>query len=310
MRGSFAGGLAAALGGAVLYGSAPVAQAIAARRTRGGGLGLALTLRLARRPIWLLGLGCEIGAFVLEAFAFSVAPATLVAPIMGCDMLVFVLLAWPVFGERLTGTGAGGALVIGAAIALLAVAFSGTAQLGSPADDVTLLAFLGACVAASAIAAVLGGRALRARRRTVAAGVFGVASGIAYGFATMATRQVGRTFVPGQPWELFAAPTPYVLIGCSILGITMMQRGLQTNPIFTFPLTSAISAFLPAVLGAVLLGDEVPSGARLAAFVLALASMGGGLVLMGQARSSAHHASERVSPAAEGKGSPDRTRTS
>lgn len=293
MSGELAGGLAAALAGAVLYGSAPLAQAHAAERTEGGGLGLALTLRLARRPIWLVGLGCEIGAFVLEAFAFSLAPATLVAPVMACDMLVFVLLAWPLYGVRPTGIGGLGAFAMGSAIALLAVGFAGSAELGSPADNETLLALLGVCVAVCGLAALLGEHALRTSHRTLAAAIFSVASGIAYGFATMATRQVGRTFVPEAPWELLASPTPYVLAGCSVLGISMMQRGLQTSPIFTFPLTSAVSAFLPAVLGAVLLGDEVPTGARMIAFVIALVLVASGVTLIGRDRSSVEHTSEQ-----------------
>src|SRR5699024_8558635 len=107
-----------------------------------------------------------------------------------------------------------------------------------PADDLTLWSFLGAAALACALAALAGARLLASGRRTVAAAVFGTASGLAYGFATLATRQVGRTFVPERPWELLAGPTVYVLVGCSVLGIAMMQRALQTSPIFTFRLTS------------------------------------------------------------------------
>lgn len=293
MNAESAGGLAAALGAALLYGSAPIAQAVAARRIHGGGLGLTLTLRLARQPLWLFGLGCETGGFVLEAFALSLAPTTLIAPILACELLVFVFLAWPVFGERPSKRGGVGALVTASALTLLALAFTGSAELGSAAHAVTLLAFLGSCVVVTGLAAFLGGRALRAQHRTLSAGIFATASGVAYGFATMATRQVGRTFVPSRLWDLFATPTPYVLVGCSVLGIAMMQRGLQISPSFTFPVTSAVSALLPVLLGAMLLGDEVPTGARMAAFDIALALLAGGVALIGKDRSGAQRASAR-----------------
>jgi hypothetical protein len=98
---------------------------------------------------------------------------------------------------------------------------------------------------------------------------------------------VGRTFSADHPLHLLATPSPYVLAGCSVLAISLMQRALQTRPVLTFPVTSAVSAFLPALLGAALLGDPIPSRARLAAFVLALIALAVGLILIGRARSAA-----------------------
>lgn len=294
MTGELAAGLAAALGAAVLYGTAPVLQAAAATRGPAAhGVGLMLVLRLARKPIWLAGLGCEIGAFVLEAFAFSAAPTTLVAPLTACDLLVFVLLGWPAFGKRLSAHGVGGAFAMAAGVALLGVAFSAHSGLGSPADNLELVLFLAGAVVAAGAAAFGGSRALRANRRWVAATAFSLASGVAYGFATLATRQVGRTFRADQPWELLAGPAPYVLIGCSVLAIAMLQRGLQTGPTITFPITSEVSAFLPVVIGAAVLGDAVPTGARQAMFVAALVLMAGGVVLLARDRRTVHDASER-----------------
>jgi drug/metabolite transporter (DMT)-like permease len=291
---SLVAGIAAALGAAVLYGSAPVLQAAAAARSpTASGVGLRLVLRLARQPVWLLGLGCEIGAFVLEAFAFANAPTTLVAPLAACDLVIFVLLGWPAFGQRLTALGLGGALAMAAGVALLAIAFHGRTALGSPADDLELVMFLVGSAAAAGAAALVGGRALRAQRRWPAAVAFSLASGVAYGFATLATRQVGRTFTADAPWEILEAPAPYVLAGCSVLAIAMMQRGLQTGPTITFPITSEVSAFLPVVVGAAVLGDAVPAGAGQAMFVAALALMAGGVALLGRDRRAVHDLSER-----------------
>jgi hypothetical protein len=79
---------------------------------------------------------------------------------------------------------------------------------------------------------------------------------------------------------------------CSVLAIALLQRGLQISPVLTFPVTSAVSAFLPVVLGAALLGDQVPQGATLIAFVAALALLAAGVVLIGRDRSTAEDASE------------------
>ena len=250
-------------------------------------MGLALVLRLLRQPIWLLGLGLEIAGFLLEAVAFSVAPATLVAPVVACDMLVFVVLGSIVFGSRFSGTGLCGAGAMMCAVGLLTLAFSPDVKLGSPADNVQLAAFLAGCIVVAGAASLLGTRALAAERRLAAAAVFSMAAGIAYGLATMSTRQVGRTFSIHHPWSLLATVTPYVLVGCSVLGISLSQRALQTNPITAFPLTSAVAAFLPVILGAALLGDQVPTGGLRALFVGALALLAAGVTLLARDRSVA-----------------------
>jgi hypothetical protein len=286
-------GLGAAIGAAVLYGSAPVAQTVAGKRAETGqGVGLRLLLRLAHQWVWLLGFSCEIGAFVLEALAFSAAPATFVAPLMACDMLVFIILGRFAFGARLSTPGIIGAGCMTAGIALLALAFSGDTTLGRPAGNATLIGFLIASVVVAAFAALYAGRALPAGRRLRAAGAFSLASGVTYGLATMATRQVGRTFSTERPWHLLITPTPYVLAVCSVLAIALLQRGLQISPVLTFPLTSAVSAFLPVVLGAALLADQVPRGATLIAFLAALVLLAVGVVLIGRDRSDAEDASD------------------
>jgi drug/metabolite transporter (DMT)-like permease len=285
---SYTTGLLAAVSGAVLYGSAPVAQAVAAAGVaKGSGLGVRLTLRLARRPLWLAGLLADIGGFVLEAFAFSQAPTTLVAPIMACDMVVFVVLCWPAFGERPSCRGAAGAGLMAAAVALLALTFGNGPGLGTPAGDATLFGFLAAAVAAAAVGGRIGSRSIARGRPTLAAGAFSAACGICFGLATLTTRQVGRTFSPDDPWQLLATPTPYVLAACSVLAITMMQRALQTGPVLAFPVTSALSAFVPVIIGAALLGDRVPAGWGRPGFALALVLVGCGVALLGADRSAA-----------------------
>ncbi len=281
-------GLVAAVLGAACYGAAPAVQAVAARQQPpGGGAGLALTVRLARRPLWLLGLGGEVLGFVLEAFALARAPTTLVAPVMAADLIVFVGLASMLVGERLAPRGAAGIAVMVGGIALLAIAFAGRSGLGRPADDAQLWTFLGLAVLVVGAAALAGNRALARGRASLAAGAFSLAAGSAYGLATMTTRQVGRTFSAHAPLHLLATPTPYVLGGCSVLAITMLQRALQAGPLLGYPVTSVVSSIVPVVLGAALLDDPVPVGAARVGFVAALGLVVAGVVLLGAERARA-----------------------
>jgi FtsH-binding integral membrane protein len=134
---------------------------------------------------------------------------------------------------------------------------------------------------------MLGRRALRNGRSTRGALVFSVAAGVAYGLATLTTRQVGRTFVADEPWALLGTPTPYVLAGCSLVAIAVLQRALQTSPLLAFPVTSGFSALVPVCVGVATLGDAVPGGIRSAGFGVALALLCAGLVLLSADRSAA-----------------------
>jgi len=284
-------GLLAAVAAAGCYGAAPVLQGMAAARAPvASGFGLVFVLRLACRPLWLAGLIGEIGAFLLEAYAFSVAPTALVAPVMALDMVVFVVLCRWAFAARLGPRGWVGVASIGVAIAVLALAFAGGEALGDVASTATLIWFGVVSVLAGAIAAGVAAGLRSEARPLVLAAVCSVASGAAYGLATLTTRQVGRTFSASHPWHLLATPTPYVLAVCSIVGIVMMQRALQVGPVLAFPVVSAMGAMLPVLLGVTLFDDAVPGGAGRAGFVLALVLLVAGVGLLGADRSGAERA--------------------
>ncbi|PSR70304.1 hypothetical protein C8258_00960 [Nocardia sp. MDA0666] len=289
MNQSLTHGLPAVVVAAALYGCAPVVQAAAARQTApGGGLGLALLARLAVRPLWLLGLACEIGGFAAEAYAFSIAPATLVAPLLTLDMVFLVVLARRGLGERLAAVGRYGIVAMVLGTGLMAYAFAGESSLGSPASDGQMVLFAVVGAVAAGAGAVAGDLGSRTGRAWVAALGFGAAAGIAYGIATVATRQFGLTFDVHDPWRLLATPTPYVLAVCSLLAISLLQRGLQAGAaVLTFPVTSVVSSLVPVVLGITVLGDEVPGGRAGAAFAVALVAISVGVTCLGRDRAAA-----------------------
>jgi drug/metabolite transporter (DMT)-like permease len=287
-------GLPAVAVAAALYGSAPVLQAAAARRSPpGAGMGLRLLGRLVLRPLWLLGLACEIGGFAAEAYAFSVAPAALVAPLLTADMVFLVLLARRGLGERLAIPGRFGILAMVLGTALMAFAFSGESVLGSPASNAQMLGFTIGGAVAAAVGAIVGDRGAATQRSWLAAFGFGVASGVAYGIATLATRQVGLTFDWHDPWQILTTPTPYVLIGFSVIALALLQRGLQTGAsVVTFPVTSFVSSFLPVALATTVLGEQVPTNGQRVAFVVALLAVSVGVVLLGRDRAAAERGIE------------------
>jgi drug/metabolite transporter (DMT)-like permease len=292
-------GLPTAVVAAALYGVGPVVQALAARRESAGeGLGLRLLARLTLRPLWLLGLTVEASSFLLEVYALSVAPVALVAPVMALDMIVFTLLARRVLGERISRTGWVGVASMVAGIGLLAYAFERDAEVGAAASTSELLAFLVLGMLFALIAGFVANvSTVRARVAAAALG-FGLAAGVSYAIATLATRQIGLWVNehrsdgprPNDLVDLLSTPTPYVLVLFSVLALSLEQRGLQGRAaIIAFPVTSGVSAFLPVTLGLTLFDEPSPGGARLVAFVVSLGFVAAGIVGLGRDRMAAGH---------------------
>ncbi|WP_045877069.1 hypothetical protein [Pseudofrankia sp. DC12] len=281
-------GLPATIGSAALYGVAPLVQARAARREAAGrGLGLGLLAQLVRRPLWLVGLAVETAAFLLEVYALSVAPVALVGPVMALDMIVFTLLARRALREHLSRAGAAAICLMVTGVGLLAYAFARHGSVGSMASTKVLLLFLSAGLVFALVAAFAANRSAAVGRVTTAAFGFGVAAGVAYAIATLATRQFGLALderrSSGDPigsylFDLLRGPAFYLLVVFSVLAIGLEQRGLQGQAaVIAFPVTSGISAFLPVVLGLTLFDEPAPAGPRLVAFVAALVLIAAGI---------------------------------
>jgi drug/metabolite transporter (DMT)-like permease len=279
-------GLLVAVISAALYGAAPIIQAVAARQqTPGGGFGLRLLLGLALRPLWLLGLAVEAGSFLLEVYALSLAPVAFIAPVMSMDMVVFAILASRVLRERVGRAGliGMGALVCG--VGLLAGAFAGSNELGEPASDRDLALFLvfGAVFALGA--GWWANHAGAAGRVFQAAVFFGLAAGVSFAIATVATRQFGLYLDDHSLTRLVVTPTPYLLVVFSLLALSLEQRGLQgPGAVIVFPVTSGVSAFLPVILGLTVFDEPAPSGVKMAMFVVSLVLVASGIVGLGRGR--------------------------
>jgi len=281
---NYTAGLIAAVAAAVLYGGAPVLQArVAGTAAPAHGVGLGLVWSLLRRPVWLLAFVGEVGGFLVEAYAFSVAPTALVAPIASCDMLVFVAGASLMFRRVPSRVGVAGAVAATAGAVTLAVAAQ-HARPGDPASGAVLIWLLvGSVVVTAALVAVAGG----VQRAAPGAVAVSLAAGVTYGVATLATRQLGLTFRLDSIDRLFTTPAVYVLIVCSVLAIALLQRGLQLGPLIAFPIVSGVSAFVPVVVGFTVLGDQAPGGGLRVLLVVALALIACGLVLMSRDRHAA-----------------------
>src|SRR5438270_1338547 len=114
--------VASALGSAMLYALAAVLQQRAAvSEPPEHSLRLRLLFGLLRRPLWLAGLACDVGAFLLQFWALDHGSLVLVQPLLVSGLLFALPLGTFVSHERMTRSDWIGAalVVIGLSVFLL-----------------------------------------------------------------------------------------------------------------------------------------------------------------------------------------------
>ena len=247
-----------------------------------GGFDVRLMLRLARRPVWLLGIVSMIGGFVFQITALRYGQLALVQPILSLELLlVFGFLA--IAGRRrmrIKPRDWLGAASMSAGVAVfLRLASPSGGRLNAAGSSWLLagLVTLGVVLAALAVAFGLGSRPGAAATRRAA--VLGSATGIAWGFVAAVIKELSSHLGDGigailSTWSL------YVLLVAGAGTMLLASHALAAGPLAAsqpgFTILDPLSASL---LGLFLFGEHIQSGAwYLAGEFLALA-----LVVIGAA---------------------------
>lgn len=259
-------GLLAAVAGAGAFGVAAVLQAVAARREQGGtGLDPRLLLRLLHHRVFSVAVLLNLLGFVLHVTALRSLPLFLTQTIISASVVVTAVLGARVF--RLTPTRVEWGAVLGVCVGitlLAATASHGTAATPDPSLGASLLPAALLVAVAGAIVARVPGR--------VGASVLGVVSGL--GFAIVAIG--GRVLPDLSPPALATQPATYALVVAGPVAFLLYAVALQRAAVMTATSSLVLTQTLvPALVGVVLLGDQVRSGgAALAVIGIALAVAG------------------------------------
>jgi drug/metabolite transporter (DMT)-like permease len=164
--------------------TASVCQRLGARRYEMAGFDVGLVFRLARQPVWLLGMASMILGFVFQISALRFGPLALVQPILALELL-FVFGYMTVIGRRVKVRRrdwlAAVAMSAGIGVFLRLASPSG-GRLHAPGSSWWLagLATLGIVLLALAVAFGPDHRPGASRSRRAA--VLGAATGISWGF--------------------------------------------------------------------------------------------------------------------------------
>ncbi|HVT70793.1 MAG TPA: DMT family transporter [Trebonia sp.] len=249
-----------------------------------GGFGVGLLLRLARRPVWLLGIAAMIGGFLFQLTALRYGPLALVQPILSVELLlVFGFLAFA--GRRrvrvrLRDWAGAAAMSAGVAVFLrLASPSGGRLHAAGFSWLLAGLVTLGVVLAAVAVAFGSGSRtAGRASRR---AGLLGAATGVAWGFVAAVIKELSSHLGQGLG-AVFSTWSLYALLAVGAAAMVLASHALAAGPLAASqPGFTILDPLAASLLGVFLFGEHVQTGPwDLAGEALALALVAAGAAVL------------------------------
>lgn len=271
LGGSVTLALLGALAAALLAGLASVLQARSAMATPiARGVDPRLFARLLRSRLYLLGLACTAGGFLLSISALRALPLFVVQAVRASSLAVTAILSVLVLRAVLRRAEKIAVVVVGVGLLMLAV---------SAQPDRPPLVSLGArwwlvvAVVVVAVAAVVVGRLPGSKVGVV----LGVCAGAAFGLLGVGARAlVDLTDVVG----LLSDPAAWAMGFAGLLGLLLLATALQRSSV-----TSVTAAMVAtetvgsALLGLVLFGDRPAAGLGWLAVAGFVFAVGGALEL-------------------------------
>lgn len=245
-----------------------VQQRVAAQQPEELSLSPRLVLALARRPLWLAGIGVDIAAYLLEAAALGRGSVLVVGPLLASGLLFALPFASFRTGRRVTRREMIPAVLITAGLALYV-------EVGSPAGTASHASHLewgvaaAIVIAATTVLVTLGRRAREPGRRAT---YYGIATGVVYSLTAVLTKATvdrlnGRVLPILGHWQLYA------LLLASVVGLVLNQSAFQAGHVAaSLPAISVTNPVLASIMGVVLF-DEHLNAHGLAAWAVAGAAI-------------------------------------
>lgn len=220
-------------------------------------------------PAWMIGfalMSCGLG---FQVVALTLAPVSVVQPVIGSGVVILVALSAVVLRERLGRLELGCVLAVVVAIGAIALSATGTAaKVGHQASGLFIAAVaVPTCLIALAVGITALRSSPRGKHRAPAIGVsYGLSSGLLYGVATLALKALsGDMFHRSGPiahlvLALLASPYPYLTVACSAVALLIFQTGLQRCRVsIVGPVSNITGSVFFLVAGTWLFGERLPA---------------------------------------------------
>jgi drug/metabolite transporter (DMT)-like permease len=211
-------------------------------------------------------MACGLG---FQVVALTLAPVSVVQPVIGSGVVILVVLSAVVLRERLGRLELGCVLAVVVAIAAIALSAEGAAgRVGHQASGLLITAV---AVPTCVVALVAGAMALRnpghGKHRAPITGVsYALASGLLYGVATLALKALSGALFHHSAHltelvvTVLSSPYPYLTVVCSAVGLLIFQTGLQRCRVsIVGPVSNITGSVYFLVVGTWLFGERLPA---------------------------------------------------
>lgn len=227
--------------------SAVLQQRAAREAPENESLSWRLIVDLLHRRIWLVGMGCVLLAYLLQAVAFDFAPVAVVEPVVGVEIVLALPLA-----ARLRRRALGRREWIGAAAVVLGIgAFLGLSQPEGGNSEPALYHWaIAALPALGAATLALGiGRVTKGPRRAT---VLATAAGLSFGITALLTQSVVQLLGSSGVTSVIESWQVYALVLLAPLGFTVAQSAYQAGPLaLSLPVIDSLEPSSAVVLAAI-----------------------------------------------------------
>lgn len=238
-------------------------------------LRFSLLYRLVRRPRWTAGTAVALLGWVVQAYALTKAPLTLVQPVVGTTVVFLLVVAVRQLEEHVGRREVFAAVAVAAGVPLLAI--TAPARHAAHSEGAPLWI-------AIAVLAVLSVSPLLLRGAARSASLLvPVAAGLAYALDGLGTKFAADDYTR-KLW-LGLLGWAVLMIMASMLGTLTEMSALQSRPVtHVAPLIFALTTFVPVALAPVLAREFWPSSPlRTAGLVVGLLLTGGGAAALATA---------------------------
>ena len=231
-----------------------------------------LLLDLARRPVWLAGIGLDVLSFFILALALAFGPLILVQPLAALDVLFVLPLIARRQRRRLTLQDGIGAFAVCTGIVIFLATATPTGGVYVPGVTAWVPVFLAAGLLA-ALSAVAGLRVTGKARvvwLAVATGcVLGVLDALTKATVDVLSARGVGVLATWEPWALLLAGLTGALLGQSAFSSGALSLSL--------PVIDTLTPIIAVVIGATVFGEELAS----TAWQLGLQLAGGAVAVIG-----------------------------
>lgn len=248
--------MVAALAAALFYALASVLQQWEAeRQPPERALRPSLLAKLALRPLWIAGLGFDVGGYALQWVALSHGSLVVVQPLLVVGLLFALPMKARLSPYRMRGWDWTGAIMTTAGLAVF-LAVSQPAA-GHPNVRPVVWTMLVCAAAGLATLLVVVGRECGPRWKAMS---YGTAGGVIYGVCAALTKTCSHLLSLGLG-HLLGSWQAYAVVVGGIVGMVLAQSAFQAGPLdASLPALSAADPVVSVVIGAVAFGEAIQSG--------------------------------------------------